>query len=365
MANYDRDGRSRRGSGPRTTTSRPYEQGSRTRIEPQGPYHGPRGTRQRSSSSRRSSGPGYPLRARNINFQSSRARRINVNRRLLIVGLLALLIIVLLVVGISSCVSSCSSQGQSDGNGTDSRVATGISEELTSEFSTALDQGEKLAQIAAKANEYDDEALLELALSEPSAIDFVAAYPDAEKVAQPYEDAVSQGTVPELYCWDTRWGFVDYAGSALAVTGSGPTSLSMAYMGLTGKGDVTPADAAQLVTDADMASGDSLMSGEFLTESLDSLGLSCSTYTSNADNLVQMLNTGSYVLMETTAGTLGESAHWIVVVSEEDDGSVRVYDPTSPETSSRTWDPATIAASGDTLYALSTTTTTSDDSGSE
>ena len=357
MTYNDHGGRPRQGSGSRSGGSRPYSQGSqgsRGRISPQGTYHGPRGTRQRPPSSRWSSGPGQPLRARSINFQSGRARRLNANRRLLILGALALVLLVLVIVGISSCVRGCSAEQTTpaETNPVDARVAVGVSEDLTKQFSVELDRGEKLAQIAASADKYENQALLELALSEPSAIDFVAAYPEAEKTAQPYEDTVEKGTVPQLVCWDSRWGNVDYAGGPLALTGSGPTALSMAYMGLTGKNDKSPADLAQAVTDAEMATGDSLMSGTFLTDSLGEIGLTCSTYTSNAENLAQVLNDGVYLLIEVKAGTLTDAAHWVVIVGEESDGSVRVYDPTSPEASSHTWDPGTVASWGETLYQL-------------
>ena len=354
MTYNDRDARYRQGSGQRTGSSRPHSQGSRGRVPSQGTYHGPRGTRQRPSSSRLSSGPGYPLRARSINFQSGRARRLSANRRLLILAALALIILVLLIVGISSCVRGCSAEQQTaEANPVDARVAAGVDEDLTKRFASELDRDEKLASIAAHANEYENQGLLDLALAQPDAIDFVAAYPEAEKTAQPYDDEVSEGTVPQLYCWDERWGNVDYAGSPLALTGSGPTALSMAYMALTGKGDRTPADFAQAITDAEMSSGDSLMAGSFLSDSLKDYGLTCSTYTSNEENLVQVLDTGTYLLVEAAADTLTDSAHWIVLVTEDSDGSLVVYDPTSPEVSSHTWDPATIAGVGDTLYAIS------------
>lgn len=352
MTYNDHGGRPRQELAPRSGSSRP--QGSRGRVPAQGTYHGPRGTRQRPSSSRRSSGPGYPLRSRSINFQSGRARRLSANRRLLILAALALVLLVLLIVGISSCVRGCSAeQTTTEVNPVDERVAVGVSEDLTKQFSTELDRGEKLADIAAHADEYENQGLLELALTQPAAIDFVAAYPEAEKSAQPYGESVSKGTVPQLYCWDSRWGNVDYADGPLALTGSGPASLSMAYMALTGNGDRTPADFAQSITDADMASGDSLMSGTFLSDSLGDFGLSCSTYTSNADNLTQVLDTGTYLLIEVQAGMLTDETHWVIVVSENSDGSVQVYDPTSTEVSSRSWDPATIAGASDTLYALS------------
>ena len=110
---------------------------------------------------------------------------------------------------------------------------------------------------------------------------------------------------------------------------------------------------ATLVSDAGAASGDSGMAGSFLEGDLSSLGLSCTAYTSNADNLTQVLDSGTYLLMEVTAGSLTDSAHWVVVVSENEDGSVVVYDPTSPDVSSHSWDPATVASASTTLYALS------------
>lgn len=356
MAYNDSTGRLRGSSGRSGGGSHQHPQGSRRPITPQGTYHGPRGTRQRGGGLKGPSrkGPGYPVRARSINFQNNRNRVLGVDRRVLILGALAVVLLVLLVVGISSCVRGCSSEGSSgETNPVDARVAAGVSEDLTSQFAERLDQDEKLAAIAASADRYPDQELLELALNVPEAIDFVAAYPDAEKVAQPYEDAVTQGAAPQLWCWDARWGAVDYAGHPLAVSGSGPTVVSMAYMGLTGKNDLSPADIAQAVTEADLATGDSAMSADYLSTAAEDLGLSYSSYVSNGDNLSLMLDSGTYLLIEAKAGTLTDMAHWVLLVTENEDGTVTVYDPTSPDVSAHPWAPATLAASCDTLHVLS------------
>ena len=336
---------------------------SRTASTLQGPYHGPRGTAQRGNGLRGpSGGSGYPLRARSINFQSGRGRRLG-NQRMLILIALAVVLLILVVVGISSCVSSCSAgQSTDDVNPVDARVAPGVSEELTNEFAAQLNRNDKLASIAANANLYTDQGLLELALEHPEAIDFVAAYPEAEKEALPYDESITEGTVPELYNWDSRWGNVDFVGRPLAITGSGPTALSMAYMGLTGKNDRSPADIAQAVTEAELATGDSMMSADYLTGAAEELGLSLESYVSNGENLSQMLDSGTYLLIEAKAGTLTDTAHWVLLVTENEDGSVVVYDPTSPEVSEHPWAPATLASSCDTLYAL-TASDTADDAG--
>ena len=353
MAMNDNTGRLRGDTGRGGTY--PHAQGGRRPITPQGTYHGPRGTRQRGGLKGPSrKGPGYPVRARSINFQGGRNRVLGVDRRLLVLAALAVVLLVLLVVGVSSCVRGCSDNAQTgEVNPVDARVAAGVSEDLTKQFAQELDAGEKLAGIAASADRYDDPELLRLALTTPEAIDFVAAYPDAEKDPQPYEDSVTQGSAPQLWCWDARWGAVDYAGHALAVSGSGPTTVSMAYMGLTGKSDRTPADIAQAVTEADLASGDSAMSADYLAAAAEGLGLAYASYVSNGDNLSQVLDAGTYLLMEAKAGTLTDTAHWVLLVTENEDGSVVVYDPTSPDVSAHPWAPATLASCCETLYALS------------
>lgn len=339
-------------------SSRRLDGGGRARIPNQGHYHGPTGTRSRGNglkSGRRGGGRGgYPLRSRSINFQSGRGRARS-DRRLLILGALAVVLLILVIVGISSCVRSCSPEPQQSGetNPVDSRVALGVSEELTQRFAEQLDVNDALATIAARANEYADQGLLDLALEQRDAIEFVAAYPDAEKVAHPYEDSVSVGTAPQLYCWNARWGNVDYAGHALALSGSGPTALSMAYMGLTGNADKTPADIAAMAAEAALDTGDSFMSADFVGSATESLGLTYASYSSNADNLSHFLDSGTYLLVEAKAGALTDDAHWVLLVSENGDGTVNVYDPTSPEVSSHAWTAETLASACDTLHVIS------------
>ena len=356
MAYQDQGRRPRSGSSRTGSSSRQYTGAARARVPSSGVYHGPTGTRTRPKSSLRgSSRGGYPLRSRSINFQGNRNRILGIDRRLVILGALAIVLAVLVIVGVSTCVRSCSGGEGTDTqtSQSDARVAAGLSEELTNAFTSELDQNEKLATISANADQYGDQGLLELALNVPEAIDFVAAYPTAEKTAQPYDEAVTKGTAPQLWCWDSRWGNVDYAGRALAITGSGPTALSMAYMGLTGATDSTPAEIAQSATDDEAATGDSAMTADFLVSEAEKLGLTCESFASNADNLSQMLDSGTYVLMETKAGSLTSAAHWVLVVTENEDGSMQVYDPTSPDVSAHPWAPATLASTCTDFYVLS------------
>lgn len=361
------DNRRRSGGSPHSShgssrSSRPAE-----RVTLGGSYHGPRGTQSRGggrgnvgrSNIKLVGGKGnggYPLRSRSINFQGGRGRR-SMDRRTFILAALGVVIAILLIVGISSCVRSCSdareeSQQQAEQTET-ARVASGLSDSLTSRLNSALDRNDKLAAIAASADKYADTALIDLALAHPEAIDFVASYPDAEKTAQAYGESATKGKVPELFCWDARWGAVDYGEHAMAVSGSGPVAYSMAYMGLTGKTDKAPAEMAALATKADAATGDSGTDGAFFKSSASELGLTVTSHEATADNLTEILDSGVYLLVEAKAGSLSDEAHWVLVVSENSDGTLGIYDPTDPDASKHDWAASTIASACDTFYAVS------------
>lgn len=274
----------------------------------------------------------------------------------------ALALLVILIILISSCVRGCSAQkadeqsaqttAATEMNSQDSRVAAGVSSEVTSQFTTALNRDDELTWIAANASQYPSERMLILALNEPSAIDYVYNYPNSDKSAQAYSDAVTKGTFPQLYDWDSRWGNVTYGNAPIGVTGSGPTCLSMAYMGLLGKSDKTPADLATLATNDGLATGEEGTSGDFFTKEASGLGLACTQYEATEDNLVSSLSNNDVVIVEVKAGTISTTAHWALVVGRNDNGSAILYDPTSESATNHEWDTATIASICSSFYSL-------------
>lgn len=369
MENNDRP--QRRATGPASSSSRQYANGTRPITPNQGAYHGPQGTGGRGvgmaggGSRRRGRGPamgrgaramgGYPLRSRPIRFQPNGRSAMRGPSRTWVLGLLALAIVALVVVGVSSCVRGCSDErAKADANPVDARVAAGVDEGLTGRLAAGLDEADALDAIAAQADRYEDQALLELALRVPEARAFVRAYPDAAHQAQPFAYDVQKGTAPSLWCWDANWGNVDYAGHALAVSGSGPVCLSVARMGLTGLVDATPDQIAAQATQAGLATGDALLDPAFLEQSAAGLGLAHKEWPATAENVTSVLDAGTYLMVQVRPGDFGEAAHWVLLVTENEDGSVVVHDPTSPQASAHPWDPATIASECvGALHALS------------
>jgi|GEM_PF-2657430 len=318
-----------------------------------------RGLRARSrayGASRPSGGGRNQLKARGIRFSgtgsSGRGPLGGLGPRKIVMIVLGIVLAILVLFLASSCIRSCQSNTPAT-SAADARVAADVSDDLVGAFTEALDQAEALEWIALHANEYPSEDLPRLALSEPAAVAFVRAYPESSKEASAYEDPVSRGEVPLLFTWDERWGAVEYDGSVLAVTGSGPVAFSMAYMGITGKGDKTPADMAELATDKGLAGGDAHTSSEFFTAAAKELGLAVTAFEPSREAISEVLDSGTVVIAEMRADSLTDSMHWVVIAYENENGSVRVYDPTSPSVSARPWDPATIASASVHMYAVS------------
>lgn len=390
------------GSRPEGTRSRSGQssRNGRTSRSTRG-TRGTTGSRDRSRSANRSSsrtrnltGPdtGYTLHSHRVNYSRRRGadRYGFVNGRFILLLVIVVVVVVVIIAGISSCVAGSSSsrqQEQQTDEQTESkpRVASGISSDLTTQFNAVLDRDDQMAQIAQNADQYDDERLLQLALNEPEAVSFVANYLTADKSASSYTDTVTQGQVPQLYDWDTRWGYVSYGDGCIGVTGSAPTTIAMAYMGLTGKSDITPATIAQGVstgsgsstassstnsnstsTNANRTSSTSTTSSS-ASDSADSViqlmsqvGLEATQYDSSSETLVACLSSTSVAAVYVSDDGLQDNrdAHWALVVGMNQDGTLNVFDPTSSLVSTRTWDSSTIARASSTILYVTVSEST-------
>lgn len=90
-------------------------------------------------------------------------------------------------------------------------------------------------------SEWPDE-LIELLDKNPETKDFVLNYPLKKNVTMEvdlseYKDCDS---VPLFMQWDERWGYNEYAGELMGISGCGPTCLSMVSVYLLNNADYTP-----------------------------------------------------------------------------------------------------------------------------
>ena len=312
----------------------------------------------RNSKNRRSRGKsGYQL--------TSRGRRRGglINQamgdpRLLVMLIVGVALLIALIVGgtmlIRGCVNERAAKKAAESQDTDTRVSLTISADMAKEFSTVLDRNDLFAKIALNADAVGDTRLLELALREPDAIAYVAGYAEknAPKGASAYGDSASKGYYPKLFNWDTRWGYVTYGDGPMGLTGSGPTALSMAYIGLTGKTDQTPDALAKKATENEGVDKVYDTTPEFMVNTAEELGLEVEELSASSENMSENLQSGTAILVQLRERSLTDEAHWALAVGRNLDGSINLYDPTSSAVSEHPWDPNTIASGADVFYAL-------------
>ena len=208
---------------------------------------------------------------------------------------------------------------------------------------TALDMDQKM----------DESRLqLKLAAAEPEARSFVRTFPDA----YPAESALGTddpepGQVPRLYQWDSRWGSTVYSSTAFALTGCCPTSLSMVYQGLTGKGDLSPYDMGRRASEGGYETQFDGTDAAFLVNEAASLGLSCAALAADADSVRAALEGGAVLICNVGPGDFTDNGHFLVITGIDDEGNLAINDPYSAERSGRTWNVDTVLGQTKALWA--------------
>lgn len=99
----------------------------------------------------------------------------------------------------------------------------------------------RIAAICRNSEAYP-ERLLEALANNPEMADFAQGYLDAEHVATGgLTDSEKKEDYPLFLQWDPRWGYASYGdNSCIALSGCGPTCLSMVLYYLTGDESLTP-----------------------------------------------------------------------------------------------------------------------------
>ncbi len=182
-------------------------------------------------------------------------------------------------------------------------------------------------------------SLLELKEKYPETADFVDAYP--EKKDQQYEidlrGEVQPGEIPLFLQWDERWGYGTYGDDFLAVTGCGPTSLSMVVCGLTGQTQWDPRKVAEFAQEQGYYVKGEGSSWKLMTEGAEALGLTAIEGKPEESFILEHLRAGHPVICSMYPGDFTYSGHFIVLTGVDEQGMIKVNDCNSPKRSEKRW----------------------------
>ena len=182
------------------------------------------------------------------------------------------------------------------------------------------------------------EDLLDLLEKNPEAQEFVLNYPikkdlDPEIDLSEYLDS---SEVPLLLQWDERWGYSQYAGELMGLSGCGPTCLSMVCLYLLDDASYTPQYIAEFATENGYSVSGNGSSWTLISEGGEKLGLDVTEIPLDENRIIRNLEVGNPIICVVGPGFFTSTGHFIVM-TEYEDGYVRVNDPNSHNRSEQTW----------------------------
>ena len=145
-----------------------------------------------------------------------------------------------------------------------------------------------------------------------------------------------RGSFPTLLQWDARWGCTPYGGSILAITGCGPTALSVVACGLTGDASLTPAAIAAWAQRQGYAGADGT-SWELMRSGCEHFGLYAQELSLTEAAVFGALEAGQPIICSMRPGDFTTAGHFIVLTGTQD-GLLCVVDPNSPARSAPLWE---------------------------
>lgn len=193
-------------------------------------------------------------------------------------------------------------------------------------------------QKLALEGEYPD-SLITLLEKNPEAKDFVLHYPENKEKEFEIDlsGEITKGTVPLFLQWDERWGYEKYGSDFLAVTGCGPTCLSMVRCGLSGEGTWDPLSVAAMAQEAGFYVEGAGSSWNLMTDGAAMIGLTANNIAYDASHIVAELENGNPIICAMRPGDFTTSGHFIVLTGVNKKGMITVCDPNSKKNSKKEW----------------------------
>lgn len=183
------------------------------------------------------------------------------------------------------------------------------------------------------------EELIRTAEKNPEMQDFVLRYPMEKDVQHEIDLSEYQNseTVPLLFQWDERWGYEEYAGETVGVSGCGPVCLSMVSMYLLNDTSYDPRYVAEFAKENGYAVDGSGSAWSLIYEGGRQLGLDVIEIPLQKKRVMRNLEVGNPVICIMGPGDFTTTGHFIVMTGCED-GKIKVNDPNSRRRSEMLWD---------------------------
>lgn len=205
-------------------------------------------------------------------------------------------------------------------------------------FSVQSSEEKEKEAVLSHTEEYP-ESLLNLLENNPETADFVKDYlTEAEKEHKiNLSNEVKKGVIPSFLQWDERWGYETYGSDMIAITGCGPTCLSMVVCGLTGDTSWSPLKVAQFAEKNEYYEAGSGSKWSLMSSGAEELGLTAKELPLDENRVKEELGQGNPIICIMGPGDFTTSGHYIVMRGLSGDGQILINDPNSKKRTKEKW----------------------------
>lgn len=162
--------------------------------------------------------------------------------------------------------------------------------------------------------------------------------------------------LPYLNQWDERWGYEKVDDQYIAISGCGPTSLSMVYSGLTGDISKNPYEMAKFAFENgwyDKQGG----KYELFNSGAQKLGLKSREIKSNEDSIKKNLDDGNVIVALVVPNGYNDfsqtGGHYIILTDYNEENKLVIYDVNSYNNTNKTWSFDRVLSQTKVLYSIS------------
>ena len=196
--------------------------------------------------------------------------------------------------------------------------------------------------------------LTQLYLKNPDAREFCDRYLELRSV-EPAADLSAYADcegVPLFFQWDLQWGYFDYGGNLLGLSGCGPTTLAMAAYYFTDDPNMNPLTLAQFALDNGYRYPGNGTAWSFMSQGARQLGLHSRVLGLSDRAMADALENGELIVCIMGPGKFTANGHYILLTGYED-GNFTINDCNSLTRSQRTWTYDEICGEILNLWAIS------------
>ena len=173
----------------------------------------------------------------------------------------------------------------------------------------------------------------------PETEEFVLNYPlKKDKEHDITMDEYAECTeVPLIMQWDERWGYIEYSGEIMGLSGCGPTCLSMVSIYLTDNTEYNPRYIADMSEKEGYVSKGKGSSWTLISEGGEKLGMDIEELPLHEETIISELENGNPIICVMGPGDFTSTGHYIVLTGYRD-GKITINDPNSISNSNKLWE---------------------------